>query len=168
LRAQKGHPEQPRRPISVYEVPKDQGIPIPVPAIVSEELFAAVAERLEENRKRYRQSQRGAKYLLQGLIVCARCDYAFCGRPVRRKARKGNRRNYVYYRCIGADAYRFGGERVCHNKQVRTDVLDEAVWKDRQFESQDFASLCNWACQVGVVPRQQTIDAMDRRNRHPV
>ena len=130
LRAQKGHPEQPRRPISVYEVPKEQGIPIPVPAIVSEELFTAVAERLEENRKRYRQSQRGAKYLLQGLIVCARCDYAFCGKPERRKAREGNRRDYVYYRCMGTDAYRFGGERTCHNKPVRVDVLDEAVWKD--------------------------------------
>jgi site-specific DNA recombinase len=130
LRAQKGHPEQPRRPNSLYEVPKDQGIPIPVPAIVSEDLFAAVGERLEENRKRSRQSQRGAKYLLQGLVVCAHCDYAFCGRPVRRKARKENRRDYVYYRCTGMDAYRFGGERVCHNRPVRTDVLDEAVWKD--------------------------------------
>ena len=28
------------------------------------------------------------------------------------------------------DAYRFGGERICHNKQVRTDLLEEAVWQD--------------------------------------
>ena len=26
---------------------------------------------------------------------------------------------YTYYRCVGSDAYRFGGHRVCHNKQVR-------------------------------------------------
>jgi site-specific DNA recombinase len=130
LRAQKGRPEQPRRPYSVYDLPKDQGIPIPVPAIVSEDLFAAVGERLEENRKRNRQSRRGAKYLLQGLIVCSRCDYAFYGKPVSLKAGKGKRREYAYYRCVGTDAYRFGGERVCHNKQVRTDVLDEAVWTD--------------------------------------
>ena len=31
---------------------------------------------------------------------------------------------------MGTDAYRFGGERTCHNKPVRVDVLDEAVWKD--------------------------------------
>jgi len=130
LRAQKGRPEQPRRPHSIYDVPKDQGISIPVPAIVGEDLFAAVAERLEQNRKRNRQSRRGAKYLLQGLIACARCDYAFYGKPVSLKAGKGKRRDYVYYPCVGTDAYRFGGERVCHNKQVRTDVLDEAVWKD--------------------------------------
>jgi len=36
----------------------------------------------------------------------------------------------VFYRCIGTDAYRFGGQRVCHNKQVRTDVLEVAVWED--------------------------------------
>ncbi|MFZ5828920.1 MAG: recombinase family protein, partial [Planctomycetota bacterium] len=130
LRAQRGRPEQARRSRSVYDVPEDQGIRIAVPPIVSEELFAAVQERLEENRKRNRQSRRGAKYLLQGLIVCRQCDYAFYGKPVSRKPAKGKRRNYAYYRCVGTDAYRFGGERACQNKQVRTDLLDEAVWQD--------------------------------------
>ncbi len=46
------------------------------------------------------------------------------------KTRKGNRCDYVYYRCTEMDAYRFGGERTCHNKPVRVDVLEEAVWKD--------------------------------------
>jgi site-specific DNA recombinase len=130
LRAQRRRAEQPRRAYSVYDVPAEEGIRIAVPAIVSEELFAAVAERLQENRRRNRQSRRGAKYLLQGLVVCARCDYAFYGKPVSLKAAKGKRRNYAYYRCIGSDAYRFGGERICHNKQVRTDLLEEAVWQD--------------------------------------
>jgi len=130
LRAQKGRSEQPRRPHSVYDVPEDQGTRIVVPAIVSEDLFAAVAERLAENRKRNRQLRRGARYLLQGLLVCARCDYAYYGKPVSIKAAKGKRRDYAYYRCTGTDSYRFGGERLCQNKQVRTDLLDEAVWRD--------------------------------------
>lgn len=130
LRAQRGRSEQPRRAYSVYDLPEDEGIRIAVPAIVSEDLFAAVQERLQENRKRNRQSRRGAKYLLQGLLVCARCDYAFYGKPVSLKSGKGKRRNYAYYRCVGSDAYRFGGERICHNKQVRTDLLEEAVWQD--------------------------------------
>src|SRR5438034_10415216 len=29
-----------------------------------------------------------------------------------------------------SDAYRFGGERVCHNHQIRTDLLDAAVWRE--------------------------------------
>ena len=31
---------------------------------------------------------------------------------------------------MGTDAYRFGGQKVCDNKQVRTDKLDDAVWQD--------------------------------------
>jgi site-specific DNA recombinase len=31
---------------------------------------------------------------------------------------------------VGSDAYRFGGERICWNKQVRTDLLEAAVWED--------------------------------------
>ena len=34
------------------------------------------------------------------------------------------------YRCLGTDAYRFGGERLCQNTQVRTDLLDLAVWQE--------------------------------------
>ena len=37
---------------------------------------------------------------------------------------------YAYYRCVGTDSYRFGGQRVCSNRQVRTDRLEEAVWGD--------------------------------------
>ena len=44
--------------------------------------------------------------------------------------RKGHPRNYAYYRCLGTDAYRFGGERMCSNHQVRTDLLDMAVWRE--------------------------------------
>ena len=130
LRAHKGRAEQSRRARSVYSLPEDQGIRIAVPAIVSTELFAAVAERLAENRKRKRQSRRGASHLLQGLVVCARCGYAFYGKRASLRAASRQRRDCAYYRCIGTDSYRFGGERVCHNKPLRADLLDETVWRD--------------------------------------
>jgi site-specific DNA recombinase len=97
---------------------------------VSEELFAAVQDQLEENRRRARVGQRGARYLLQGLVVCACCGYAYYGKAISHRARKGHRRDYAYYRCIGGDAYRFGGQRVCTNTQVRTDRLEQAVWQE--------------------------------------
>ena len=67
---------------------------------------------------------------MQGLLVCAQCRYAYYGKPISNKAAKGKQRNYAYYRCIGTDAYRFGGERVCDNLQVRTDQLDQYVWEE--------------------------------------
>ena len=130
LRTQRGDPDQPRRPHSTSAVPVDQWHYIPVPAIISEALFDLVQERLIENKKRIRQRKRGAKHLLQGLLVCKKCGYAYYGKPISLSAGKGKRRSYAYYRCIGSDAYRFGGQRICGNKQVRTDLLEQSVWQD--------------------------------------
>jgi site-specific DNA recombinase len=110
-------------------VPKEEWIYIPVPALVSEELFNAAQEQLSENRDQNRERRRGALHLLQGLICCKTCGYAFYGKPVRNKIDKTKTRTYAYYRCIGTDAYRFGGERICDTKQIRTDLVDDLVWR---------------------------------------
>ena len=63
---------------------------------------------------------------------CQRCRYAYYGKPVRNK--RGEKIDeYAYYRCIGTDAYRFGGTRVCDNKQIRTDTLEIAVWEEIKY-----------------------------------
>ena len=129
LRTQRNQEEQPRRAYSVYDS-EDGGVPIEVPALVDEALFAAAAEQLQENRCRARQGHRGTQHLLQGLLVCKRCGYALYGKRVSPAAAKGKDRQYAYYRCTGMDAYRFGGQRICWNKQVRTDLLEAAVWQD--------------------------------------
>jgi len=127
LRPQRGDPTAPRHPARSVGVLQDEWTYIAVPPLVEEALFAAVQEQLQENQRHARQRQRGASYLLQGLVVCQRCGYAYYGKPVSTGAAKGKRREYAYYRCLGTDAYRFGGERVCDNQQVRTDQLEAAV-----------------------------------------
>ena len=121
--------EIPKRCYSSVRTERAKWITVPVPAIVSEAQFLATQEQLDENRKRARQSRRGAAYLLQGLIVCGICQYAYYGKKISRAASKGGVRTYAYYRCVGTDAYRFGGERICGNHQVRTDTLDDLVWR---------------------------------------
>jgi len=132
LRAQRGRPLQPRRAYAHYAVPAGEWIGVPVPALIEPGLFEAVQAQLRDNQRHARQRQRGARYLLQGLLLCARCGYAYYGKPVSISAAKGTRRAYAYYRCIGTDAYRFGGQRVCDNMQVRTDRLEAAVWHEVQ------------------------------------
>jgi site-specific DNA recombinase len=129
LRPQRNGSRQPRRPIYVQDQPSEEWIYIPVPSLIDADLFAAVQEQLAENRQRARQGKRGASYLLQGLLVCSRCGYAYYGKRVSNSTAKGKRR-YAYYRCLGTDAYRFGGERICDNLQVRTDKLDQLVWDE--------------------------------------
>jgi site-specific DNA recombinase len=130
LRGGRNRAEQPRGGRSVYDVAPEQWVSIPVPPIVDEALFEAVARQMEENRRRSREGRRGARYLLQGVLVCKCCGYAYYGKQISLASSKGKRRHYGYYRCTGTDAYRFGGQRVCHNGQVRQDLLDEAVWND--------------------------------------
>jgi site-specific DNA recombinase len=129
LRPKRGKPEHPRNAKSRYQGTAEDQITIPVPAIVSAELFDTVAEQLAENRKHNRQRQRGPSYLLQGLLECGRCGYAYYGKGSTRFA--GNPvAPYPYYRCLGMDAIRFGGKRICPNKPVRLDRLDASVWAD--------------------------------------
>ena len=132
LRPVRGSQEHPRRGYSIYDIPRDDWIYIPVSPIVSEDLFESVQDQLAENRKRARQRRRGAAYLLQGLVVCTLCGYALYGKGARggRSKERPQGRRYAYYRCIGSDAHRFGGQRLCKNKQVRTDLLEDAVWTD--------------------------------------
>ena len=115
---------------SIIATPREKWLNIPVPPLVEADLFAAVQGQLQENRERARTQSRGVRYLLQGLAVCKQCGYAYCARPVSNAAAKGHRRDYVYYRCLGSEAYRFGGQRVCANTPVRSDCLEQAVWQE--------------------------------------
>jgi site-specific DNA recombinase len=114
---------------SELKTPADQWLPISVPALVDADLFATVQAQLEENRRHVRAGREGVSYLLQGLVVCKQCGYAYCGRHCSKTGASGQRSHYWYYRCTSTDASRFGGQRACTNTQVRTDCLDQAVWQ---------------------------------------
>jgi site-specific DNA recombinase len=124
LRAPRGRPAQSRRGYTSREVPPGEWITIPVPALVDVALFETVQEQLRENQQRARIPAKGTRYLLQGLLVCAQCGYAFY-------ARTNDARN-AYYRCSASDAARFGGTRLCANQEVRMDLLDRVVWHEVQ------------------------------------
>jgi site-specific DNA recombinase len=111
-------------------VPPDEWLHVPVPPLVDAAIFAVVQDQLQENRRHACQGLRDARYLLQGLLCCAHCGYAYYGKAISPSTRKHHPRHYAYYRCLGTDAYRFGGQRVCSNRQLRTDLLDLAVWHE--------------------------------------
>lgn len=129
LRPIRGKAPIPRRAKGAHrDKPKEDWTYVDVPALVSAETFEAAQQQLERNQRLSQRNARGQRYLLQGLTVCAKCGYSFYGKAVSKAAAKG-KPSYSYYRCVGADAYRFAGGRVCHNPQVRTEVLDDYVWQ---------------------------------------
>src|SRR3954447_8671989 len=97
LRPGRGGSEQPRRAHGVYDVGPGEWIGVPVPPLVEEALFEAAREQLAENRRRNRQHARGQRYLLQGLVVCRQCGYAYYGKAISLRSAKGKRRAYAYY-----------------------------------------------------------------------
>jgi site-specific DNA recombinase len=130
LRPARGQPPYPRRPRSVTTTPPTEQILVPVPVIVSPELFDAVQEKLTENRSRRRRHEPGVRFLLQGLTVCGKCGYAYVGK-IQNKSKAGSEsRSYGYYFCTGTDRFRWGGQRICVNRPVRMERLDEVVWDD--------------------------------------
>jgi site-specific DNA recombinase len=98
--------------------PRAEWIEIPVPALVSQEMFGLAQERLKLNQQ---LSARHTKQpsVLQGLLVCAQCGYALYRMSCRR---------YRYYRCAGSDRRHPGG-RICHAHPVPVDQLDQVVWE---------------------------------------
>jgi site-specific DNA recombinase len=124
-RPRRGQAPWPKRRRRQQKMPPEQWVSLPVPPIVEEPVFAAVAGQLEENRRRNRLRRAGANYLLQGLLVCRHCGYALCGHRERRGTRL-----HRYYRCTGSQAHSMGGQRICPATRVRADLLEQAVWQD--------------------------------------
>jgi site-specific DNA recombinase len=102
--------------------PREEWTDIPVPAIISADTFDRVAARLADN-KRFASRNSTIPSLLQGLAACSGCGYGY----YRTSTRTTNKKIF-YYRCLGSDDYRHEGGRVCGNKPVRADYLDDVVW----------------------------------------
>jgi site-specific DNA recombinase len=105
------------------ERPREDWIEIPVPALVDEASFALAEEKLEHN-KRHSPRRTVEPTLLQGMLVCKRCGYAYY-----RTSTRTSKRKIYYYRCLGSDDYRYPNGRVCDSRPIRQDHLDDVVWQ---------------------------------------
>src|ERR1700723_2864998 len=108
-----------------HERPREEWIEIPVPALVSQDRFARAQELLQENKIRSRRRTIEPS-VVQGLVSCQKCGYAFSRVSTRTSARKIH-----YYKCIGSDGWRKLGGPVCDNGRfVRQDLLAQIVWPE--------------------------------------
>ena len=112
------------RQVGGLERPREEWIEIPVPALVSAEQFEQAQEQLEAN-KRHATRRTKEPTLLQGMLVCRRCGYAYYRTSTRTKKRK-----LYYYRCLGSDGWRYEEGVRCPSRPVRQDRLDAMVWRE--------------------------------------
>jgi site-specific DNA recombinase len=113
-----------KRNSSNRERPRQEWIEIPVPAIVSDEIFALAQELLTVN-KTHAPRRTIEPSLCQGMISCRKCGYALYRTSTRTSARKIH-----YYRCLGSDGWRYLNGAVCNNPPIRAELLDQVVWNE--------------------------------------
>ncbi len=103
--------------------PKEEWIPIPVPAIISQEQFDQAQARLALNQQMARRNNTQHEYLLRGLVSCAQCRLSCFGRS--------SRSGYSYYVCRGkTDALRAARSERCRSRYAPAQQLDDLVWQD--------------------------------------
>jgi site-specific DNA recombinase len=107
-----------------HERPRQDWIEIPVPALVTETMFALAQEQLEKN-KHHSPRRTIDPVLLGGILACQQCGYALY-----RVSTYTSKHKLNYYRCIGSDGYRHLKGPVCRNRPIRQDYLDEFVWRE--------------------------------------
>ena len=105
--------------------PREEWIPIPIPALIDPELFTK-AQQIRESGIHMgpRILKNPETHLLRRLMVCGHCD-----RKMNSVISHGGR--HLYYWCRGTDPQYVRPRRTyCPHPTVATRGLDELVWKD--------------------------------------
>lgn len=103
--------------------PKEEWIPISVPAVVTQEVFDRVQTKLSHNQQMSPRNNKAHDYLLRGLVSCGHCRLSAMGRTIHSE--------YSYYICRGrTDALRAAQGQRCTARYAPAAQLDELVWQD--------------------------------------
>jgi site-specific DNA recombinase len=107
------------------ERPREEWIPIPVPAIIDHHTFARCKQVSGDNSKWNPRGAEWGVWLLRGLIECGHCHLGCnCHRM---RGRNGTWHRYYY--CRGHDPLRTrAGMGRCPERNIRADELDEYVF----------------------------------------
>ena len=103
--------------------PREEWIPIPIPALIEDETFARVQEQLKSNKAFSRRNlRREGEYLLRCLVSCGVCGRAMAAHSHGR---------HTYYHCAGSiDHVSTARPRRCPAPQVYAPDLDQTVWEE--------------------------------------
>jgi site-specific DNA recombinase len=124
-----GHRPRPRNPrtppFSRQVRPREEWIPVPVPAIVDQATFAQAQAQLARNAATAVRHNRKHPYPLRCLLTCSRCGLGMFGRTYEATATRSQHR---YYFCGGQDRLGSAREHACPRGVVNADELEAAVW----------------------------------------
>ena len=107
--------------------PEEEWVEVAVPAIVSEDLFAAAEAIGRANSAFSPRKTTPGLWLLRGLVVCGRCGVKAHAQPMPSSSGNTNR----YYCCSNHDVIKAGGQdKRCAERRIRADDLDAFVFDE--------------------------------------
>lgn len=110
--------------------PREEWIPVAVPAIVSRQTWQRAQEQLIRNRKHAKRNCT-REYLLKDILKCA-----LCGRSLMGVTRPGAPRKtmetkmYSYYVCVTKESssYMVPSKDSCHCRRIPVEEFDQQIW----------------------------------------
>ena len=103
--------------------PRSEWILVPVPPVVTPELWEAAQEILKRNNRRAVRNG-SKKWLLTGYLRCAFCGYRLTS------SKTGHTKKKLGYFCVGRMQTKQIREKVgCDNPIIKADELEPAVWR---------------------------------------
>jgi site-specific DNA recombinase len=105
--------------------PREEWIPIRVPAIIDEPTYQDAKEQLARNSALSFRNNTRNEYLLRCLLTCRGCGLAMFGVTTYGKPGHAVHR---YYKCHGKDTVARDRACRCTQTPAKADELDEAVW----------------------------------------
>jgi site-specific DNA recombinase len=111
-----------KRAQTYQERPRTEWIEVgTIPAIVSQDVFAQVEEKLARNQQLARRNAHAERYLLRALVSCGVCRHCCFGRTCPQGG-------YAYYECTGRRSV--AGRETCRAALIPVKDLDRMVWED--------------------------------------
>jgi site-specific DNA recombinase len=107
------------------ERPREEWIPIPVPAIIDTATHERAVAQLARNAAMCRRNSRHF-YLLRCLLSCGRCGRSMVGISHPGRHRHGD--PHRYYKCTGQDVVCPKYQARCGRRLLQADPLEAAVW----------------------------------------
>jgi site-specific DNA recombinase len=99
--------------------PKEEWIPVRVPAIIDPQTWDLAQEQLKNNRHRASRNNKKHSYLLRSLLVCGCCDRRMTGRWTKKPG--------GYYVC--KFRYPKGAPDSCEGRIVMANEIEPLVWE---------------------------------------
>lgn len=96
---------------------RDVIIPDGIPAIVPQDLFDSVQEKMAKNKKAPARHKAEDDYLLTTKLFCGHCGAYICG-----ESGTGRKQVYHYYKCVNAKK-----RKTCKKKPVQKNWLEDLV-----------------------------------------